>query len=253
MGALGVVAATSGLVSAGQIGNGVLKPVRFALLGDWGSGDEGEMAIAERMFAAHQAKPLDLIVGAGDNIYPNGSADLFAPNFERPFAELIKQRVPFHTCFGNHDVRSGADAQLRYPLFNMGGQRFRSVPFGGGMVEFFMLDSNDMDSRQVSWLDTSLQKSTAIWKIPVFHHPIYSSGRAHGSDTGLRKVLEPIFVRNGVQVAFSGHDHIYQRVTPQQGVQYFVSGAGGKIREGDIKRDSLVAFGYDQDSHFLVM
>ena len=67
-------------------------------------------------------------------------------------------------------------------------------------------------------------------------------------------MLEPIFVRNGVRVAFSGHDHIYQRVTLQQGVQYFVSGAGGKIREGDInRRDSIVAFGYDSDSHFMVI
>ena len=253
IGAIGVAAATSGMVSAGQIGNGVLKPVRFGLLGDWGSGDEGEMAIAERMVAAHEARPLDLIIGAGDNIYPNGAAEHFGNNFERPFAELIKRHVPFQTCFGNHDVRSGADAQLRYPLFNMNGQRFRSVPVGGGTAEFFMLDSNDMDGRQVSWLDTAMQKSTAVWKIPVFHHPIYSSGRAHGSDTGLRKLLEPIFVRNGVQVAFSGHDHIYQRVTLQQGVQYFVSGAGGKIREGDIKRDSLVAFGYDDDSHFMLI
>src|SRR6185369_696999 len=111
-------------------------------------------------------------------------------------------------------------------------------------VEFFMLDSNDMDARQVTWLDSALQKSPAIWKIPVFHHPIYSSG-SHGSDVALRKVVEPIFVQRGVKVAFSGHDHIYQRVTPQQGVQYFVSGAGGKIREGDInKKDSIVAMGY---------
>lgn len=252
IGALGVAAVAAKVGSAGQIGNEVLKPVRFALFGDWGSGDEGASAIAERMFATHREKALDLVIGAGDNIYPNGAAELFASNFERPFEGLIKAHVPFHTCFGNHDIRRGADAQLRYPLFNMNGQRFRSVPVGGGTVEFFMLDSNDMDSRQVAWLDGALQRSTAIWKVPVFHHPIYSSG-SHGSDKELRKVLEPMFVRNHVRVAFSGHDHIYQRVTPQQGIQYFVSGAGGKIREGDIKRDGLVAAGYDADSHFMVI
>src|SRR4029079_10971607 len=97
------------------------------------------------------------------------------------------------------------------------------------------------------------QASTAAWKVPVFHHPIYSSGKAHGSDTSLRKVLEPVLVRHNVKVAFSGHDHVYQRVTPQQGVQYFVSGAGGKIREGDLNRDGLVAAGYDADSHFMLL
>jgi hypothetical protein len=254
IGAVGLAAAASRIAAAdSRIGDGILKPVRLGLLGDWGSGDEAEMAIAERMLAAHQAKPLDLVVGAGDNIYPNGSADLFADHFERPFAGLIKARVPFYTCFGNHDVRSGADAQLRYPLFNMNGQRYRSVPVGGGTLELFLLDSNDLDDRQVRWLDSALEKSSAIWKVPVFHHPIYSSGTTHGSDTGLRRVLEPLFVRHKVAVAFSGHDHIYQRVTPQQGVQYFVSGAGGKTREGDIKRDALVAFGYDADSHFMVI
>jgi len=254
LGVVGVAAMASQFALAEQgIGDSVLKPVRFALLGDWGSGDDAEMTIASRMLAAHEAKPLDLIVGAGDNIYPNGSADKFAPNFERPFAELIKRHIPFHTCFGNHDVRSGADAQLRYPLFNMNGQRFRSIPVGGGTVEFFLLDSNDMDARQATWLDSALEKSPAVWKVPVFHHPIYSSG-GHGSDTALRKVVEPMFKRHGVRVAFSGHDHIYQRVALQQDVQYFVSGAGGKIREGDInRRDPLVAFGYDADSHFMVI
>src|SRR3982751_4926016 len=143
IGAVGVAAAASKFALADQgIGDSVLKPVRFALLGDWGSGDEAEMTIAERMTAAHVERPFDLIVGAGDNIYPNGSADKFAPNFERPFAELIKRKISFHTCFRNHDGRSGADAQLRYPLFNMNGNRFRNFTVGGGTVEFFLLDSN---------------------------------------------------------------------------------------------------------------
>jgi hypothetical protein len=229
------------------------RPVRFALLGDWGSGDEGEFAIADQMLAAHRSKALDLVIGAGDNIYPNGSADHFRENFERPFAGLIKERIPFHTCFGNHDVKSGADAQLRYPFFNMNGHSYYSLTRGEGTVEFFMLDSNDMDDRQLHWLDGALAASTAVWKVPVFHHPIYSSGKTHGSNTDLRKQIEPLFVRNGVKVAFSGHDHIYQRVAPQRGVQYFVSGAGGKIREGNLKHDSLVAAGYDADSHFMTI
>ena len=228
-------------------------PVRFALLGDWGSGDDSQMAIGERMAAAHSRSALDMVISAGDNIYPNGSAENFRQNFERPFAELIRNRVPFYTCFGNHDVRDGAEAQMRYPLFNMNGQSYYRVTAGRGMIELFMLDTNMMDARQINWLDSALGESTAVWKIPVFHHPIYSSGKKHGSDESLRRVLEPVFVRHSVPVVFSGHDHVYQRVTPQQGVQYFVSGAGGKIRAGNLKRDTLVAAGYDGDSHFMVL
>lgn len=253
--AFGLAAAASRVVSADQgIGDQVLRPVRFGVLGDWGSGEDGEMEVAGRMLTAHQQKALDLVIGAGDNIYPNGSADHFGENFERPFAELIKRNVPFQTCFGNHDVRSGADAQLRYPLFNMQGERFRSVPVGGGTVEFFMLDSNDMDHRQLAWLDGALRRSTAVWKIPVFHHPIYSSGKRHGSSTDLRKKIEPLFVEHKVRVAFSGHDHIYQRVVPQQGVQYFVTGSGGTVRKNNIDhKDGLVAAGFDTECHFMLI
>jgi hypothetical protein len=49
-------------------------------------------------------------------------------------------------------------------------------------------------------------------------------------------VLEPLFVKHNVSVVFNGHDHIYERVKPQQGIVYFVAGSGGKLRGGDIDR-----------------
>jgi 3',5'-cyclic AMP phosphodiesterase CpdA len=249
----GVAVAASRVAFGSQLAQPAPAPVRFALLGDWGSGDAAQMAIGERMAAVHGRTPFDLVVTAGDNIYPNGAADKFASHFERPFEGLLTRRVPFYACFGNHDVREGAQAQLRYPLFNMNGNNFYSFTRGDNLVEFFMLDTNLMDSRQLAWLDGALARSTARWKVPVFHHAIYSSGAKHGSDTDLRKLLEPAFVRHGVRVAFSGHDHIYQRTTVQQGVQYFVSGAGGKIRKGNLEYDALVAKGYDEASHFMVL
>lgn len=228
------------------------NPVRLGLLGDFGDGKSRQFAIGERIAGAHDTSALDLIISTGDNIYPNGDAEDFGAKFERPFEPIIKRRVPFYAVLGNHDVRRGSQAQTRYPLFNMGGRSYYTVSAGGGTIDFFMLDSNDLDDRQLLWLDRALGQSTAVWKLPVFHHPIYSSG-GHGSSTGRRKQLEPIFVRHGVQAAFSGHDHVYQRVTPQQGIQYFVSGAGGKLRKGDLKRDRLVAAGYDADSSFMLL
>ena len=117
-----------------------------------------------------------------------------------------------------------------------------------------MLDSTDFGRTQANWLENSLRDSKAKWKIAVFHHPIYSSGKQHGSAMGLRKQLEPLFTRYGVSVAFSGHDHIYERTKPQQGIQYFVSGAGGKVRRGDIDKGSgLTAASFDDDNHFMVI
>jgi len=103
-------------------------------------------------------------------------------------------------------------------------------------VEFFALDSTNFTQQQLSWLDGALGSSKAQWKIAYFHHPIYSSGITHGSDTKLRALLEPLFVKHGVMAALSGHDHTYERTKPQRGVQYFISGAGGQLRKGDLDR-----------------
>ena len=228
--------------------------LRFAVIGDWGTGDSDQVGIARQMFASHQRLPFDFVISAGDNIYPNGSSRYFGKHFEYPFANLLKDRINFYAVLGNHDVDAGREDQCQYPLFNMGGSCYYRLERGSGLAEFFMLDSTDFDRTQSAWLENSLRDSKAIWKIAVFHHPIYSSGRRHGSALGLRKQLEPLFTRYGVNIALSGHDHIYERTKPQQGVQYFVTGAGGKVRRGDVDRGSSIrADSFDDDNHFMVI
>jgi predicted MPP superfamily phosphohydrolase len=232
----------------------VENKVRFAVIGDWGTGDHDGVGTAKQMFASHQRTPLDFIIAAGDNVYPNGSGRYFIKNFEQPFAPLIKDRVNFYAVLGNHDVDEGRQDQTQYPLFNMAGQNYYKLERGNGLVEFFMLDSTDWDATQTTWLESSLKASKAKWKIAVFHHPIYSSGKKHGSALGLRKRLEPLFTRYGVNVVFSGHDHIYERTKLQQGIQYFVTGAGGEIRRGDVDmKSSIRETSYDADNHFMLI
>ena len=148
------------------------------------------------------------------------------------------------------------DAQINYQPFpfHMGGQAYYSFTKGAGanQVQFFAIDSTRFDAAQQRWLDTSLAESKARWKIAFFHHAIYSSAKTHGSRVKLRAQLEPLFVKHGVAAVFSGHDHTYERTTPQQGVQYFVCGIGGTIRSGDLDRSSpFLAFGSDEDSGFM--
>jgi 3',5'-cyclic AMP phosphodiesterase CpdA len=232
----------------------VKDKIRFAVIGDWGTGDRDGVGTAKQMFASHQRTPFDFVIAAGDNIYPNGSGRYFSKNFEQPFADLIKDRVNFYAVLGNHDVESGRQDQCQYPMFNMSGQNYYKLERGNGLADFFMLDSTDFGLTQTSWLESSLRASRAKWKIAVFHHPIYSSGKRHGSSLGLRKKLEPLFTRYGVNVAFSGHDHIYERTMPQQGIQYFVTGAGGKTRRGDVDlKSSIRAESFDEDNHFMLI
>ena len=119
-------------------------------------------------------------------------------------------------------------------------------------VRFFVLDSDYMDPKQLDWLTQQLKDAKDEWKIAYFHHPLYSSAGRHGSETDLRLVLEPLFLQYGVNVVFSGHDHVYERVKPQKGIYYFVTGAGGSLRRGDLRRSSITDAGFDQDYHFML-
>ena len=162
--------------------------------------------------------------------------------------------MPFHAVLGNHDVQEGRQDQCQYPLFNMAGRNYYTVEQGDGLLKLFMLDSTDCDAAQVGWLEQQLKASTARWKLAVLHHPLYSSGRKHGSDLTLRRKLEPLFVRYGVNAVFSGHDHIYERTIPQQGILYFVTGAGGDTYRGSVDLKSpFRAASYDEDNHFMLI
>src|SRR5262249_15875541 len=228
--------------------------IKFTGIGDFGTGDDNQAEIAAQMLRDHKTSPLDFVIAVGDNIYPDGSGRHFAKKFERPYSGLIRDGVKFHAVLGNHDVRDGRRDQCQYPLFNMNGQCYYTVKQGDGLTEFFMIDSNDFDMTQGGWLEGVLKESTAKWKIAVFHHPIYSSAEEHGSDLGLRRRIEPLLTRYGVNVALSGHDHTYERVKPQQGVQYFVTGAGGKVRKGDINmRSPFRDMSFDNDNHYMQM
>jgi len=226
--------------------------VRFIVFGDSGKGDTAQYELARMMVAHHWDRSYDMALMLGDNIYPNGDMEDMPAKFERPYAELLRRGVSFHATLGNHDVKKGREAQINYRNFNMGGRPYYSFARGDGLVEFFAVDSTYFNIRQRRWLEEALQASQAKWKIAFFHHPIYSSADRHGSKLDLRAELEPLLVRHGVDAAFSGHDHVYERIKPQQGVQYFVSGAGSKPRRGDLERDSpYFAAGSDENSSFM--
>jgi 3',5'-cyclic AMP phosphodiesterase CpdA len=183
----------------------------------------------------------------GDNIYGGWNHRAIVERFETPYGPLLQAGVTFFASLGNHD----ATAERDYAPFNMGGARY--YRFRRANVEFFALDSNYMDPAQLAWIEAALRTSDAPWKIAFFHHPLYSSGSRHGSEHDLRVVLEPLFIRYGVQAVFSGHDHVYERVKPQHGVSYFVCGSSGQLRRGDLSKASpLTAVGFDQDQAFMI-
>ena len=220
--------------------------LKFAAIGDNGTGEQPEYDVANQMDLWHQRFPFDMVIMLGDNLYGSQGPGDFVQKFERPYKTLLDAGVKFYASLGNHDKTSNDS----YRLFNMGGERYYT--YARGNVRFFVIDSNFLDPPQLAWLESALRSAREPWKIAYFHHPLYSDGGRHGSEVELRVRLEPIFIRYGVNVVYSGHDHIYERLKPQNGIHYFVSGAGGELRQGDLKRSAMTAAGFDQDRSFML-
>lgn len=225
-------------------------PVRFAVIGDMGTASRAQREVAQQMVRFRGKFPFTFVITVGDNILGSETAADFKAKFEQPYADLLAAGVKFYASLGNHDNPE----QRNYGPFSMGGQRHYtfSVEVPGGL-RFFALDSNYMDAPQLAWLEGELSASGSEWKLAFFHHPLYSSGRTHGSSLDLRKTLEPLFVRYGIDVVFAGHDHFYERVKPQQGITHFVAGSAGSLRKGDYRKQAFSAIGFDRDYAFVLV
>ena len=222
--------------------------VRFLVIGDTGTGTKQQSELAQAMLRYRQAFPFEFVLMVGDNMYGSEKAADYKTKFEDVYRPLLDQKVKFYAALGNHDDSN----QRFYEFFNMEGQEY--YRFKKGNVSFFALNSNYMDKRQVDWLKDKLATDTSAWKIAYFHHPPYSSGAKHGSDTKLREIVEPLFLQHKVKVVFAGHEHFYERIKPQKGIYYFISGSGGKLRKGDVKEGSpLTAKAFDGDMSFMLI
>lgn len=220
----------------------------FAVLGDTGTGGREQLEVANLLAAYHKLIPFKVALMLGDNLYGGESPKDYERKFELPYKPLLDAGVKFYASLGNHDD----PAQRLYKGFNMNGERYYTFSPKND-VRFFALDSTYMSPEQVAWLEKELRSSGSGWKIAYCHHPLYSSGRRHGSDLKLREVLEPLFVKYGVDVALAGHEHFYERLNPQKGVAYFIEGGSAKLRRGNIRVGELTAKGFDTDRSFMLM
>ena len=164
----------------------------------------------------------------GDNMYGGERPKDYQKKFEMPYKPLLDAGIKFYAALGNHDnpnerylqaVQHERRAVLHLQAEDRASASSRST-------------ATTWTRRSCEWLEKELAASGSDWKIAFFHHPLYSSGGTHGSDTELREQLEPLFLKYGVDVVFAGHEHFYERIKPQKGIYYFMSGGAGKLREG---------------------
>jgi Icc-related predicted phosphoesterase len=232
------------------------KPLRFAVVGDTGTADASQYAISKQMLAAYEKQPFELVLMVGDNIY-GGNCAQFGNYFDLPYKELIAKGVPFYATLGNHDQKCAA-VQLAHPKLNMGGKRFYNFAPAGDLVEFFTFDSTVVVEgkvfEQLDWLEKALSESKARWKIVFFHHPPYSPGSRHGDDPILISKVIPILKKTGVRIVITGHEHFFARIGDREGIEYIISGSGGKIHRKAINRQypGFIA-GNDEFHQFLTV
>jgi predicted phosphodiesterase len=232
------------------------RSIKFAIIGDSGRGSKEQHDVAAQMEAYRRRFDYKFVLMAGDNIYEGpASAEDYRLKFEEPYKPLLDAGVKFYAALGNHDDSN----QVYYEPFHMDGDRYYTfvppvdpITRWDTRVRFFALDSTYLDRAQSRWFDKATKDSNAEWKIAFLHHPVYTSGRYTLAARGIRFALESAFANGGIDVVFSGHEHIYQRAELQNGILYFVTGGAGSLREGDAHASPSIARSYDRDYHFML-
>lgn len=261
--------------------------VRFLVLGDWGWAgvtqamaksinqlEFGQAVAAEELSEVAASQGVDFVVSVGDNFYPNGVTSVDDPRWHQSFEAVYRQpslQIPWYVALGNHDYRGSAQAQVDYTKrsnrWRMPARyySFNSAANTGVTVEVFVLDTcpfvptyrhgaytdvTAQDARaQLDWLEASLAKSTAVWKLVVGHHPLWTGGiRRDLAEEQLAPLLEPIFRRHGVKAYFCGHEHDAQHLE-LNGLHCFVHGNGSEARPTGViplthYAESRIGFGY---------
>jgi hypothetical protein len=202
------------------------EPVRFIAFGDSGTGNENQYRVMEQMLTV----PFDLVIHTGDVAYDVGTLRQLERGFFQVYSGLTKS-FSFAPTSGNHDYSTDAARPFReaFLLPENGGPhgRERWYSFDWGHVHFVALDTELMGFEQSAWLDEDLAATDKPWTIVYAHRPPYSSGE-HGSSIGFRQLFQPILQKHRVPLVLNGHEHHYERVKPQGGVTYIVTGGGGR-------------------------
>src|SRR5262245_61883327 len=127
--------------------------VKFAVIGDSGTGDRPQYEVGEQMARSRGSFLFDFVIMLGDNMYGRQQPQDFMTKFERPYAPLLAAGVTFQASLGNHDNESNRS----YPGFQMHGERYYT--FVRGNARFFVLDTNQLDRQQLAWIDNVLKQS----------------------------------------------------------------------------------------------
>ena len=196
--------------------NGQSSTIRFAVIGDFGSGDDHESDVAVLVKSWNP----EFITTTGDNNYPDGKASTIDANIGQFYHGFIFPYTGsygagatannFWPVLGNHDWNTaGAVPYLNYFVLP---NNERYYEFVRGPVHFFMIDSDDHEpdgntsnSTQATWLKNKLAAANEPWKLVFLHHTPFSSRTS-------TTALQWPYRQWGATAVIAGHAHVYERV-----------------------------------------
>ncbi len=258
-----------------------------------GGAGERQLRLARALERAVDHAGVQFVISTGDNIYLGeedtvaGTGDMdhdWYFSFYEPYRYVIS-RVPLYPSVGNHDTDDSEVADNRDQLAD---NMFTEVRFADGVeverasvdpgmyyrfrfgadLQFVAIDTTMASSLEEShffdhpehraFLEESFPEgadgsSGPRWRIPFSHHPPYCAGPHHGNMQPLIERVVPLLQRSDVHVMFSGHEHNFQHAQVD-GIDYVVSGAGGKVRDGEPQGfDEAGTRRWAAEGHFLVV
>jgi len=190
----------------------------------------------------------------GDNAYNSGTDAEFANCYDPSWGRHKARTKP---SVGNHEYQTaGASGYYNYfgdvasptePGCRINCKGYYSYDLGAWhIVALNSMCENvggcGASSTMVTWLQGDLAAHPSSCTLAYWHHPVFSSGSAHGNDPKMIPSWDALYAA-GADVVLSGHDHDYERFAPQKssgeadstrGIREFVVGTGGR---------SLRAFG----------
>jgi uncharacterized protein (TIGR03437 family) len=219
----------------------------FLHFADSGDSGDAQYALMREMLREDPA----FILANGDLAYDLATHADFEKHYFGVYRDLMAE-IPFFATLGNHEyfTEAGRPALATRVSPTAAGvpvpDRGRYYSFDWGNAHFVALDSNwplieaaQGRNPMLDWLDADLRETRKFWRIAFFHHPGYSTGKHRNEIEAqlVRNLVVPILERYGVQLAFHGHEHMYQRtyelrggkvVPPNSGgIVYLTAGGGG--------------------------
>jgi hypothetical protein len=237
------------------------RSVRFSVLGDSGRGTLVQYRVAEQI---RQTNP-DLVFHTGDTVYPSLIPELVDLRYYSIYGPHMAS-TPYYVATGNHDLDRGRTIPSTLyhrpkndtsPIEHVNEFTFDESYYTvrHGPAQFFVLFAPffyqyvlTKDNPQYLWLQKALSESTSPWKFIFAHHPIRTSSLHRYDDYNrnsvrdteeLGNLLLPLAKEYGVQMIFSGHDHVYERFQPVFGVVSMITAGGGGSLYPLRKHDSL--------------